>query len=300
MPPCSPPGARRGRGRGPPGRPPRLPARDALVGRSAAPAWPVAPVSDGDRIYRRAQHRARRRAAPPADGHELWRISKDVTAPMAAAGGLAVPVRRRRDRGGARQRTAPARGSRRASRRWRRSLPRGGLADRRDRDGDRGDRRRGRSGRLAASPPAASGWRPAVDGDRVYAGADDGRVLALDARVGTRGVGEVRRGWRHRARAPTAGRVYVGAGDKQLLLPRRRVAARIKWSTPHRIADLTAASRSTTSASTSPRSTTSSTALDRDNGNQRWQTRAATAGRLAASRVVGPRGLRAGASAPSC
>ena len=52
----------------------------------------MAPVNDGERIYL-ALKTAHVAALAPSDGHELWRIAKDVTAAMTAADGtLFLPL----------------------------------------------------------------------------------------------------------------------------------------------------------------------------------------------------------------
>ena len=64
---------------------------------------------------------------------------------------------------------------------------------------------------------AAGGVRlpPAIDGDYLYAGADDGRVLALTLASGAVAWEQLRAGAASPTIAAHAGRVYAGAGDKQ-------------------------------------------------------------------------------------
>ena len=191
--------------------PPRLPVRvhwsvDLLAGVNGSP------VNDGERIYL-AFKTAHVAALAPADGHELWRIAKDVTATMAAAEGmlflpLADAVEAVRGKDGASLWVAP---------RLKAIAPivvSGStllvateteivalkMAD----------------GQVAWRSPAGGVRQPpAVDGDSAFVGADDGRVVALALADGS-----VR--WEKyidggvTTLAAHRGLVYVGAGNKQL------------------------------------------------------------------------------------
>jgi outer membrane protein assembly factor BamB len=200
-------------------------ASTAAEDRKAVPALPVKthwsadlsaevavpPVNDGERVYLsfRSAHVA---ALSLVDGHELWRIARNVTTPMDAAGGLlyfsageAIEAVRGTD--GATAWIAP---------------------------------------RLKAMAPVVSSgtllvvatetelvaldtkdghvlWRlaaggikqaPVVDGGRVYAGADDGRIVAVDAASGTLTWEKYVEGGVTSLGA-YRDRVYAGGGDKQ-------------------------------------------------------------------------------------
>jgi len=170
------------------------------------------PVSDGPRIYI-ALASGQLTARDAADGHEIWRHNRTVIAPMTSAGELLFVAS-----GDAIEalhgatgktawtlaRTAPAAPMLAASE-W--------LIATTDTD--------------VIALRAATGevvWRhaaggitlaPALDGERLYTGAEDGRVLALNVKDGsvvwerffTGGVTAI---------AAHRGRVYVGAGDKRL------------------------------------------------------------------------------------
>lgn len=170
------------------------------------------PAAGGSRVFL-ALESSSLIARDAADGHELWRQNKSVSAPMVvsddllfvAAGGVVEAMH-----------AATGRSA------W--VLPRVTtvaplLVD---------------SGVLFAvtdteviAVRATSGeviWRhpaggvrlaPAVDRNRLYLGANDGRVLALDARDGTVAWERFFSGG-VTAIAAYRGRVYVGAGDKQL------------------------------------------------------------------------------------
>jgi outer membrane protein assembly factor BamB len=172
----------------------------------------TAPVSEGDRVFvsLRSAHLS---ARDIKDGRELWRIAKDVSSPFAAAGGLvfvsagdAIEALRAAD--GASAWTVP---------RLKAAAPllaAGGfvfavtdaeIVAIRAQDG-------GIAWRHAAGGVHHA---PAIDGDRLYVGADDGRIVAMDLATGavrwekyvTGGV---------TALAAHRGLVYAGAGDKHL------------------------------------------------------------------------------------
>lgn len=172
----------------------------------------TAPVSDGERIFL-ALRSAHLVARDIKDGHELWRIAKDVSSPFAADGGLVfVPageaIEALRATDGA---TA-----------W--IVPRittvapllavnGLLFALTDTEIIAIHTKDG----AIAWRHAAGGVRraPGVDGDRLYLGADDGRIVAMDTATGTvqwekyvpLGVTTL---------TAYRGLVYAGAGDKHL------------------------------------------------------------------------------------
>ncbi len=147
-----------------------------------------------------------------ADGHELWRIEKDVTVPMAADGGLlfvsageAVEAVRGLDGGSAwivpRVKTvAPL--TVRAG--WVIAVTDAEILAIRAADGQI----------VWRHPAGGVHLAPDVDGDRLYAGADDGRVLALMLTSGEVAWEKYLPGGVSNIGA-RAGRVYAGAGDKQ-------------------------------------------------------------------------------------
>ena len=172
----------------------------------------TAPVSDGNRIFL-ALRSAHLTARDVRDGRELWRIEKDVSSPFAADAGLlfiaageAIEARRTSD--GASAWVVP------------RLIPAAPLV------AAGGFLFVVSSTEIVAIRAADGGivWRqaaggvrhaPAIDGDRLYVGADDGRVLALETATGVvRWEQYVRGGVT--ALAASRGLVYAGAGDKQL------------------------------------------------------------------------------------
>jgi outer membrane protein assembly factor BamB len=190
--------------------PPRLPLTQfwsvPLDGAASAPA-----VSDGDLVFI-ALTSAHLTARAVADGHEVWKVAKDVTVPMAAGGGFvfvsageAVEALRGADGGNAW--TVPrvkAVAPLVAHAGWVIAVTDAEILAIRAQDGQVAWRHPAGGVRLA----------PGVDGDFVYAAADDGRVLALTLATG--GVA-----WESylpggvTAITAHAGRVYAGAGDKQ-------------------------------------------------------------------------------------
>jgi PQQ-like domain len=222
------------------------------------------PVSDGPRVYL-AFSAALLTARDATDGRELWRQKRGVSAPMVAAGDLLFVA-----------------------------------------GGDAIEALRGDTGKTAWTLPrvtptaplvverewliatteteviairAASGeviWRhpaggvtlpPAIDGDRLYTGAADGRVLALNLADGSAAWDQFFPGG-VTAIAAARGRVYVGAGDKHFYCLDARGAK--KWdfqlggyaSAPIAIGDdhvYIAALDNVIRA------------LDRQTGNQRWK-----------------------------
>ncbi len=225
-----------------------------------------APVSDGDRVYL-ALRTAHIVALALSDGHELWRIEKDVSAPMAASDGMlfvsaADAIEALRGTDGKSIWTAP---------RVKAAAPLVAAA-----------------GLLIAATEsevvtikAADGqivWRhaaggvrqaPIVDGERVFVGADDGRLLAMKL-----STGEVT--WEKyveggvTALAAYRGLVYAGAGNKQFYCMDARNGA-VRW--PYRIGSIPSGAIAVdddrvyfTALDNVVR------ALDRETGNQQWQT----------------------------
>lgn len=184
-----------------------------------APFWSVElggaagapPVSDGDRVFV-ALKSAHLTARAVTDGHEVWRIAKDVSVPMAAGGGLVFvsageAVEAVRGLDGAQAWIVPrvkAVAPLVAREGWVIAVTETEIVAIRARDGHVAWRHPAGGVRLA----------PDLDNDHVYAGADDGRVLALTLASGAvawetylpGGVSAI---------AARDGRVYAGAGDKQ-------------------------------------------------------------------------------------
>jgi outer membrane protein assembly factor BamB len=203
--------------------PPGLPlAAFWSVDLGGAAAMP--PVSDGDRVFV-ALKSAHLTARAVADGHELWRIAKDATVPMAADAGLlfvsageAVEALRGQD--GANAWTVPrvkavAPLVVRAG--WVIAVTDAEILAIRATDGHVVWRHPAGGVRLA----------PDIDGERLYAGADDGRVLALTLTSGDVAWEKYLPGGVTTIRA-RAGRVYAGGGDKQFYCLDGRSGA-IQW-----------------------------------------------------------------------
>jgi outer membrane protein assembly factor BamB len=224
------------------------------------------PISDGPRIYI-ALASARLTARDAADGHEIWRHDRAVTAPMTTEGDLLFVAA-----GDAIDALQGATGKTT----WTlpRTTPVAPLV--------------ATSGWLIATTAteviairAATGevaWRhpaggvklaPAVDGDRLYTGAEDGRVLALNLNDGsfawerffTGGVTAI---------AAHLGRVYVGAGDKLLYCLDGKKKGEEKWN--FRIGAFVVG-RVAVDAERVYFGALDNLirALDRQTGNQRWQ-----------------------------
>jgi outer membrane protein assembly factor BamB len=191
--------------------PPRLPiATKWSVPLSTAVV--TAPVADGDRVFL-ALRTAHLVACRTSDGHELWRVERNISLPFAAADGLVFIA--------AGDAIEALRGADGASA-W--LVPRvkpvaplvtaGGLvfavtAEEIVAIG-------AKDGAVAWRQPAGGVKEPpAIDGDRVFLGANDGRIVALDLKDGAErweryvplGVTAIQAGH---------GRVYAGAGDKHL------------------------------------------------------------------------------------
>jgi outer membrane protein assembly factor BamB len=189
--------------------PPRLPIETKWTVKLTT-GVATAPVSEGDRIFL-ALRSAHLIALHAADNRELWRIQKEVTTPFTAADGLvfiaageAIEALHAADGATAWliprvKAVAPlvvAAGVVFAV------TPEEILAI------------RAADGAIAWRKPAG-GVRlaPAVDGTRVYVGADDGRIVAMEIADGTQRWEEYVAGG-VTSIAAHAGRVYAGAGDK--------------------------------------------------------------------------------------
>jgi outer membrane protein assembly factor BamB len=242
---------------------PALPLRiywsvDIAAGVSAPPA------SDDARAYI-AMGNARIAALALSDGRELWRVSKQISAPMAASGGLLFisagdAVEALRGDTGATAWIAP---------RLTATVPlvaSDGLIV------------AVTASEIVALHPAdgrvvwrhaAGGVRvpPVVDGTRVFVGADDGRILALDAGSGAV-AWEAFVGGGVTALGAGHGLVYAGAGDKQFHCLDAR--GKTKWT--YRIgsspAGRIAVDRERVYFAAGDNVIR---ALDRETGNQRWQ-----------------------------
>lgn len=246
--------------------PPRLPIT-AKWSIELATAVVNQPVADGDRIFLalRSAHFA---AYSAADGKPLWRVDKNVSSPFAAADGLvfvsagdAVEALRATD--GATAWLVP---------RLKTAAPL--VVDRGLLFAVTSDEIvaiRVKDGSIAWRQPAGGVKEPpAIDGEQLYLGADDGRITAMDVADGTlRWEKPVFVPGGVTAIAAGGGRVYAGGGDKRFYcLDGRRGG--IKWSS------LAGAIVSGHIAVDGERVYFSALnnvirALDRDTGNQRWK-----------------------------
>jgi outer membrane protein assembly factor BamB len=261
--------------------PPRLPLA-AFWSVDIGSAVSDGPVSDGERVYL-ALKSAHLTARDAADGRELWKKEKNASA-LASAGGLVFvsagdAIEALRGSDGASVWIVPGvkivapllvRDG------WLIAVTAAEVLAIRSTDGHVVWRR------------AAGGVRqaPAIDGDRVYVGADDGRVLALALPTGAvawekyvpNGVTTI---------AAHLGLVYVGAGDKHFYCLDANKGSG-KW--PFRVGAIPTGRI----AVDDDRVYFSSLdnvirALDRKTGNQRWQTglpHRAPSGVMAAGHVV--------------
>lgn len=241
------------------------------------------PAADEDRVYV-ALKSAHLTARAATDGHELWRIPKDVaTAPVADSGlvivaaGEAIEALRGTDGASAwivpRVRTAAPLF---AADGWVFAVTDAEVLAIRARDGQVVWRHAAGGVRLA----------PAVDGDRVYLGANDGRILAL-----TLASGDV--AWEKyvpggvTAIAAHRGLVYAGAGEKQFHCLDGRNGA-VKWL--YRVGAIVTG-RISVDADRVYFGALDNVVrgLDRSNGNQRWKqplNRRPIAGVYAAGHIV--------------
>lgn len=244
--------------------PPRLPiAQKWSVELTTAVAG--APVSDGERIFLalRSAHVVARHAA---DGRELWRIPREVATPFAAADGLvfiaaadAIEALRAADGASA----------------W--LVPRvkpvaplvaaAGLVFVVTQEEILGIR--AADGGVAWRRPAG-GVRlaPAIDGARLYVGADDGRIVAMELADGTPRWEEYVPGG-VTALAAGGGRVYAGAGDKRFhCLDARNGASAWSFQVGAAVAGRIAVDEERVYFAALDNVIR---ALDRRSGNQRWK-----------------------------
>ena len=262
--------------------PPKLPVTlywsVDLGGAASAP-----PAAADDRIYV-ALKSAYFTARAVADGHELWRIPKDVVVAPVAAGGLVFvaagdAIEALRGSDGASAWTVPrvkAVAPLFAEANWLFAVTDAELLAIRASDGQVVWRHAAGGVRLA----------PVVDGDRVYLGANDGRVLALTLATGdvvwqeyvTGGV---------TAMAAHRGHVYAGAGDKQLYCLDGRNGA-LRWS--YRVGAIVVGRISVDDERVYFGALDNVVrGLDRSSGNQRWKqplNRRPIAGAYAAGHVL--------------
>jgi outer membrane protein assembly factor BamB len=245
--------------------PPKLPLAQWWSIDLGAPAS-AGPVADASRVYV-ALKTAELAAFDAADGHERWRIKKDISTPMVVAGELLYVAS-----GDA---IEAIRGDTHATA-WVRSPLKTGVPlvthagfvfviTESDLVALRLE-----SGEIAWQFPGGGvKLPPAFDGDRVYVGADDGRLVALNVNDGTQLWERFLPGG-ITALAAYKGRVYVGGGDKVLHCLDGQKKGAEKWpkkldgqAVGHIAVDderVYVASRDNVVS-----------ALDRQNGNQRWQ-----------------------------
>ena len=224
-----------------------------------------APAIDGDRIVL-ALRSAHIVALHADNGREIWRIEKEVSTPLAAADGLvfvsagdAIEALRASD--GASAWLVP---------RVKAVAPLVAAAGFvfvvtpeeilaiRAADGAIGWRRPAGGVKLA----------PAIDGTRVYVGADDGRIVAMEIADGTPAWEEYVPGG-VTALAAGGGRVYAGAGDKRFYCFDARKGAR-SWNR-HIGAAMIGRIAVDDERVYFAALDNVIRALDRDNGNQRWK-----------------------------
>jgi outer membrane protein assembly factor BamB len=271
-----------------------LPASTRAADRTAAPRLPIAekwsielstavaaaPVADGDRIFLalRTGHVV---AIQASDHRELWRVERNVTSPSAAAGGLlflaagdAIEALRGDDGASAWlvPRVTPAAPL----------VAAGGLVY--AVTAEEIIALRAKDGAIAWRRPAGGVKQaPAIDGDRVYLGAEDGRIVAMDVADGTPrweawvplGVTAIHAG---------GARVYAGAGDKHLYCHDARTGNR-QW--PRRIGALISGAIAVDDERVYFVALDNVVyALDRGSGNQKWKT-ALDRRPIAGVRVVG-------------
>jgi hypothetical protein len=274
-----------------------LAARSAAADKPPPPGLPLAafwsvdlgaaagasPVSDGDGVFV-ALKSGHLTARAVTDGHELWRIAKDVTAPMAAGGGLlfvsageAVEALRGLDGGNAwivpRVKTVAPLVVRAG---WVIAVTDAEILAIRAADGQV----------VWRHPAGGVHLPPDVDGERLYTGADDGRVLALALASGEVAWEKYLPGGVTTIRA-RAGRVYAGAGDKQFYCLDGRSGA-MQWQ--RRIGAIPVGRIAVDDERVYFAALDNVVyALDRSSGNQRWTSaihRRPFAGLVAAGHVV--------------
>ena len=261
------------------GAPPRLPI-ETKWSVELTTAVVTAPVADEDRIVLalRSAHVVARHAA---DGRELWRVERNVTLPLAAAGGLVFlsagdAVEALRGSDGATAWLLP------------RVTPAAPLVAAGEHlfvvTGEEILAIRAADGAIAWRQPAGGvSLAPAVDGDRLYLGAKDGRIVAMDAADGKLRWEKYLSGG-VTAIAAHGGRVYAGAGDKHLYCLDARNGA-TKW--PFRVGALVEGRIAVDDQRVYFAAVDNVVrALDRSTGNQRWK-RPLNRRPIAGVRVVG-------------
>ncbi len=224
----------------------------------------TSPVSDGDRVFI-ALKSAHLTARAVSDGHELWRITKDVSVPMAAAGGLlfvsageAIEAIRSSDGASAwvvpRVKTAAPLVTAGA---WLIATTDTEVLAISTSDGRVAWRHLAGGVRLA----------PAIDAGRVYTGAEDGRMLALTLATGAM-VWEQYLPGGVNSLAASAGRVYAGGGDKQFYCLDGS-SGKVRW--PRRVGSIPGGQIAIDDERVYFTALDNVVyALDRSNGNQRW------------------------------
>ena len=243
----------------------------------------AAPAAADDRVYV-ALKSAHFTARAMADGHELWRIPKDVVIAPVAEGGLVFvaageAIEALRGSDGASAWTVPRVKTVAplfAANGWLFAVTDAEVLAIRARDGQVVWRHAAGGVRLA----------PVVDSDRLYLGANDGRVLALTLASGdvvwekyvTGGVTAI---------AAHHGHVYVGAGDKQFSCIDGRNGAP-RWS--YRVGAIIVGRVSVDDERVYFGALDNVVrGLDRSSGNQRWKqplNRRPVAGTYAAGHIV--------------
>jgi outer membrane protein assembly factor BamB len=241
------------------------------------------PVSDGERVYL-ALKSAHLSARDAADGRELWKKEKNVTAPIAAAGGFVFvaagdAIEALRGSDGASAWIVPrvkVLAPLVAQDGWLIAVTDAEVLAIRSSDGHVVWRHAAGGVQLA----------PAIDGDRLYVGANDGRVLSLALATGAvawekyvpGGVTSI---------AAHLGLVYAGAGNKYFYCLDAS-KGREKWAV--RVGSIPTGSIAVDDERVYFVSLDNVVrALDRKSGNQRWQTglpRRAPAGVVARGHIV--------------
>jgi outer membrane protein assembly factor BamB len=224
------------------------------------------PVSDGSRVFI-ALASAQLTARDAADGHEIWRQKRSVTAPMAAAGDRLFVAG-----GDAIEALDGATGKTM----W--TLPRvtpvAPLMVANDwliatTDTELIAIRAATGEVIWRQPGGGVTLAPALDGDRLYTGAADGRVLALDLKDGAVAWQKFFSGG-ITAIAAHRGRVYAGTGDKILYCLDGTRKGEEKW--PFRLGGVAAGNIAVDDQHVYVAAVDNVVrALDRQSGNQRWK-----------------------------
>lgn len=245
--------------------PPRLPLAQ-FWSVDVGSAVSAGPVSDGDRVFL-AFKSAHLSARDAADGSELWKIDKNVTAPLAAGGGFVFvsagdAIEALRGSDGATAWIVPrikVVAPLLAHDGWLIAVTDAEVLAIRASDGHV----------VWRLPAGGIRQAPAIDGDRLYLGADDGRLLGV-----TLATGAV--AWeRYVAGGVTSiaahlGLVYVGAGNKYFYCLDAG-KGREKWAV--RVGSIPTGTIAVDDERVYFGSLDNVVrALDRKSGNQRWQT----------------------------